>query len=268
MIIRATLVLLLTIGLTPAYAQITGEKINFRVCAEDKEQWPNYIGNSDKIDPVYPGLSYELIKATANELSLNFSLTRLPWKRCLELLEKGDYDGASDASFKEERRLHGRYPEKDGMIDKTRRIATIAYHLYRRKGSQVAWDGKTLTGATLVGAPIGYSVVSDLKAIGMAVDESSATMIDLGKLVNQRVDAVAALQPAADFILEREKTIFADVERIDPAFITKDYFMMISHQFYRARPKIAEALWTKLGELRVREGVRFLQKYHSMPGKS
>ncbi|CAK0759181.1 Transporter substrate-binding domain-containing protein [Azospirillaceae bacterium] len=236
------------------------EPLVLRIAYEDKEQFPNYLGASTAIDPDKPGVSVELVKMVGAALGLEIKLSRMPWPRCLSGLQKGEVDAIFNSSFKEERLINGAYPMKDGKLDSHRRITTISYFLYRQKGAAIGWDGKAFANLTgVIGAPLGYSIVGDLNKLGVKVEETPDTSGNFKKLRLGRLAGVAAQDVTADQILK--KGGFADIEKVAPSISTKDYFVMISHPFLEAHRDVAEAFWTKLGEIRDAKSEELVHRY-------
>lgn len=219
------------------------------IAYEDKQQFPNYLGNSTEIDPQKPGLHVELVQLTAKELGIELELVRLPWNRALASLQKGEVDGVFSGSFKEDRLEIGAYPMTGGQLDESRQIGTTSYSLYRVKGSSANWDGRAFSGLNgPIGAPAGYSIVDDLKKLGATVDESASTTQDLRKLSAGRIAAVAAQGVTADQLLLRPE--FANIERVEPPIVTKAYFLLLSHQLVARDPALADRIWETLARLR------------------
>lgn len=230
------------------------------IAFEDKQQFPNYLGNSAQIDPTKPGIHVELVKMTAAEIGVELELVRQPWKRALENLKKGEVDGVFSGSFSKDRLELGVYPMKGDAPDEDLRIGTTSYSLYRVKGSPVNWDGKNFSGLTgSISAPAGYSIVADLKKLNVPVDESSSTTQDLTMLKAGRIDAVAAQEVTADELLKKPE--YAKVEKVSPPIVTKSYFLLFSHQIAQKDPDLVKKFWTTLAKNRVAKAEELAAKY-------
>ena len=247
---------ILAISLT-AQAEIT-----FTVAYENKVQFPYYMGETAKVLAEKPGAAVELVKLIESKVpGLKVELKRYPWKRCLSELEQGNASGAFNASYKEKRLKFGAYPLKSGSVDTDRRLTTIAYHFYKKKGSEFSWNGKAASGATMsIGAPRGYSIVSDLKKLGLKVTEANSTKANLKKLIAGRVSAVALQEVTGDYFL-KDNAQFNDLEKVQPPLKTKPYYLMISNQFKAKHPKIAEQIWNAVAELREDKLQKLTEKY-------
>lgn len=232
-----------------------------RAAYEDKESQPYYMGDTAQIPTDRPGVSIELVRMAAQEAGLEVEFVRMPWVRCLKSLQKGDIDITFNASFKEERQENGVYPTVNGKPDPARRITALTYALYRLKDSPVSWNGKILAGLDgPVGVQSGYSIIEDLARMGIKTEEAQASITNFKKLSSKRIPAVAALQENGDAELASGE--FPNVEKVSPPLVTKDYFVMFSHQFYNAKRPVAERFWAKLAEVRDRELGRLYAKYN------
>jgi polar amino acid transport system substrate-binding protein len=219
-----------------------------RLVYSDVESFPIQMGNGEAIaDP--PGIVIELITQAAKELGLNIIIERRPNRRVLTELEDGTADGAFSYSFKEERLTNGQYPMKDGQLDTSRRLLTISYYIYKMKDSPLDWDGKQFINLDgIIGANAGYSIVDDLRNRGIEVEEAKTTEQNFEKLRLGRIVGYATQDITADRIVESGE--YGEIVKVPIPLVTKDYFLMFSHQFVEQHPDIAEQLWKKIGELR------------------
>jgi len=227
-----------------------------RAAYEDRALPPFYLGAES--DPQAPGVAVELVREAAKELGVQIEFVRMPWVRCLKSLQRGEVDLLFIGSFKEERLEAGRYPMVDGKPDSARRIATISYNLYRQKGSPVGYNGTAITGLEgPVGAPSGYSIIEDLQRQGVATEEAVDTTANFKKLSSKRIAAVATLETSGDILVKD----FPAIEKVMPPLVTKDYFVMVSHQLYDTKRDLAERLWRKIAEVRDHKGPALYAKY-------
>lgn len=245
---RSLLLSAAALTLTPARGQ---PPLVLRLAYQDTENEPYQLGNGAQIDAHRPGLAVELMRLAAERAGLKPRFERLPWRRALDHLRANEVDGVFGASFSVERQEIGVYPLREGVVDPSRRAYRNAYRLYARIDNAPSWDGKALTGLDgAVGAQRGYSVVSDLKALGAPVDEGLSLRGDFHKLMLGHIGAVAALEAAADAWLDRHPATARKVRKIGPPLSTKDYYLLLSKGFVAAHPRAAEAVWRAVAELR------------------
>lgn len=247
---------------TPAVAETT-----LHIAYEDKTQFPYYMGNTQKVLDS-PGAAVELVELLEERIpGLRIRFSRYPWKRCLAMLETNQVDGIFNASYRAERTRIGEYPRKNGEVDPSRRLTTISYHLYALPNADLGWNGKAFEDPELeIGAPLGYSIVEDLKDLGVSVTEVRSSTQSLELLTARRVDAVALQSVTADYLLSHNTDYGGDIVRIDPPLKTKPYYLMLSRQFKAENPELAEHIWNVIGKLREEKLEALAQPYLSEPG--
>ncbi len=229
-------------------------------CTEDKDQAPYVIGEGAKLKASNPGLSVEMVRMAAERAGATATISRAPWKRCLSLLEKGEVDGVFMGSFKKARMKLGAYPMAGGDADPSRRLTMSSYSLYRLKGTSPNWDGKAYSGIDgKVGAPLGYSIVKDLKKHGLKVEESKGTPTDFKKMVAKRVVAVAAQTTTGDQLLASGN--FPNIERVETHLVTKPYYVLLSNQLVGSNKDLADNFWKAIGDIRENEAKTIVKKY-------
>lgn len=234
--------------------------------SEDKHQYPHYLNDSPSFNQKKPGLSVDVLKSVAEKLGFEIKFIRMPWKRCLKGLENGTLDGIFNASYKKDRRQLGRYPEnKDGIIDTSRRLATTSYVIYYQNPKNLNWDGKTLaTSENIIGATLGYSVVSDLKKIGIQVDEGKDYRLNLDKILLGRIPASVELETATDNYLRQNQSKYIKLKKHKIPFKIKPYYLMLSYQFVRKDPELAEKIWDEIKKLRESPEYQELRKAYNL----
>ena len=237
--------------------------LELRLAYQDTENEPYQLGNGSQIDAQKPGLAVELMRLAAQRAGLAVRFERLPWKRALDHLRANEVDGVFGASFSAERQEFGHYPMREGQVDSSRRAYRNAYRLYALRDSQPQWDGRQLHGLSgPVGATRGYSVVAELRALGLSVDEGLTLRADFHKLQLGHVGAIAALEPAADAWLDRHPEAARRIVKLAPPVSQKDYYLLLSRGFVAQHPVAAEAVWNAIAALRAGpEWERLLQRY-------
>ena len=179
------------------------KNIPFRLCYENTEQFPYYLGDTSEILEKKPGVSIDLIRLATKDLGLSLEWQRAPWKRCLSFAKKGSVDAIFNASYKKDRLKIGRYPSKEGTVDKARRLTTLTYALYVSKHSNTHWNGHSFVNLHgPVGLPVGYSIITMLRSNGVEVIESVNTTEGFKMLANQQVAAFAAQTATGDSLLK------------------------------------------------------------------
>jgi len=254
-----SILLLLMAGLSvPLLAQ---EKLV--LSCEDKEEFPNFLGNSTDIDWKNPGIVPEMLKMVEKKVGVKFDFRRTAWKRALEVdLKDNITQGLFTASYKKEREEFGAYPMKDGKADVSKSFYTTTYVFYKAKNSAATWDGKELKNLKgNIGFPRGYSIGADLKDKGYGVEESDYALNDLKKIAAGRIEICAELEMQADNILENNPDLAAKIEKVALPIVNKPYYLMLSKQFISKNPALADKIWTAIGEVRESDYKKLLLKY-------
>jgi len=235
----------------------------FTVAFEDKAQFPYYMGNSSTVLADKPGATVELIQRLESKIpGLKVVFSRCPVKRCLNDLETGAVDALFNLSFKESRLAMGAYPWKDGSVDTDRKLTTINYSFYKKKGTDFAWDGQNTSGTVkTIGAPAGYSIVGDLKKMGLKVSEATSTKSNLKKLDAGRVSAVALQDTKGDIMIKAPE--FSSIEKVETPIKAKPYYLVLSNQFKAKDAAMAENIWNELAKLRDQEFDKITEKYYN-----
>jgi len=260
---RQRIALLFLLACAPGLAPAQPQQVTLRFVYVDTPLYPYYIGHGQLI-PDNPGVSIELVKLLEKKVpGLKVELARMPWKRCLLSLKQGSAD-ALVASFRPERQENGVYPTRpDGRPDPSRRMETHNYVLYKRKSSTLSWNGKRfdrVDGA--IGAPLGNSIVEDLRGHGVTVEESQSFVNNLRKLLAGRLAGVATLETVGDFQLGRSQ--YTEVVKMSPVLASKDYYLMFSHQFIDKHPRLANDIWKALAEIRTSYSTTLMFRYMKM----
>ncbi len=250
---------LLALGFAFLHQIAFAQSITLRFAYEVEEVFPYYMGSGETTPPD-PGVTPEMLRLLEKEVpGLRVELQRMPWKRCLVQLQDGEVD-ALVASFKPERMQAGVYPMKNAQPDAALAIDVRAFYLYKAADSALDWDGQQFTSlAGPIGAPLGYAIVEDLQKKGANVAQSRSTATDFQKLVLGRLAGVAAFERVGDFHMRKAKP--GTVLRVGTVLATKEYYLIVSHQFMRRHPALAPALWRGLARIRDRQADALFLKY-------
>lgn len=200
------------------------------------------------------GLNVEMMKIVGQKLGFTVEWKAFPWKRCLEMLKENQTDAVPGASFKEERKEIGKYPlTNKGELDNSRCMMVDGYSIYRLKGNDLDFDGKTFINLKgQIGAQRGYSVVETMKNMGITVDEGAkdtATLIM--KLEQGRIQGAVAQALRTSLFLKSNPELAAKIEKTaNPFTPDKPFFLMLSKAFCQKYPEFSEKIWDTVKEVR------------------
>ncbi|MDT9002040.1 transporter substrate-binding domain-containing protein [Paucibacter sp. APW11] len=225
------------------------------------DELPLYPWRSNEGHGLAPrGLDFLLIETAAQRLGLRLEIAAQPWKRCQIDLQRGQQDAALGMSFRAERLELGVFPMQDSEAqpDDALRMRRERYSFYKRSDQGLSWDGHRLIGAEgqplrdlVVGAQAGYSVVEQLRSLGLKVDDGTRSAeANLEKLLRGRVQAVALLAGEGDDLIKRDPRWSQSISRLDPPLVEKSYYLVFSRAFFAAQPQLARQLWAELARVR------------------
>ncbi|WP_448188237.1 substrate-binding periplasmic protein [Azospirillum sp. sgz301742] len=221
-----------------------GSAVRVRVVYEPKANPPRMLGEGTAIDWEKPGLTLELLRLVGARTGVQFAYERVPWKRGLFLIEANEADAIFHTSFVPERMDIMVYPMKGGQPDAGRAVFVQNYMLYKRAGTPVVWDGAALAGADVpVGATSNYSVVGDLKRLGVPVEVANTSEQSLDKLLSGRIAAYAGLEAMTDAVLAGNPAKYGKLVKLTPPLVSKPYHLTFSRGFYTEHRDVAERIW-------------------------
>ncbi|MGQ5522359.1 substrate-binding periplasmic protein [Chitinimonas sp. PSY-7] len=220
---------------------------------------PYYVGVGD-VSPDHPGVAVELAQLAAAKIGCAVTLKRLPTKRVMAETGMGKYDGAFLFSYSVERTAIFAFPMQGEMPDKSRRIATLSYSLYKLKGSPANWNGETFSGISgPIGVNMGWSIGKDIQALKVPVLESYTTQENFNQLRLGRIAAYATLDTVGDAAIQRAG--MNDIERLPTLISSKDYFIIFNNLYYQKNRERTEQFWTAIGNLRESTLQSLIKKY-------
>jgi len=207
----------------------SGMSLTLLLATDDTPGNPWIMGGGLHFQKDLPGIEIELYRHMAGQLGLELKMVRMPWKRCLFELKAGLLDGVFPASFKPERLEIGVFPFKNGKVDQTRKSRDSAYYLYRLKSSPVTWrDGKFVNLEQMprptIGAPLGWSIVEDLRRMNIDVLERPRPIELLEMLSKGGLAGVACLSTVADVYIVQAPTSSVRLKKCIHPFPRKPIF--------------------------------------------
>ncbi|GLR15123.1 hypothetical protein GCM10007907_39130 [Chitinimonas prasina] len=238
--------LLLAALLPVGMAQAADKPASINICTENEESYPWLLKDR-------PGLNMIMMRQVEKQLGTKIEIKTLPWKRCMEEVKAGTMDGLFKISFKADRMDIGHYPMTGDKPDSSKRMLDDSYSLYRLKGGKLEWDGKAIKNAdgAAIGAQAGFSIVDQLKGLGVRVDDGTRSADDnLQKLVNGRVAGVALQTLEGDISIASKPELAAKLEKVSPPLVVKPYFLMLSKPFVAKYPAFATQVWDTVAAVR------------------
>jgi len=116
------------------------------------------------------GMHVDIVTTALTNLGHQPVFTPMAWKECLAKTGIGAYDALVSGSYKEKRALSLIYPPDAATAQKSKwRIMQVEYVLVTPAAHSYEFKGDVKTLPTPVRAPLGYSIVDDLRAKGLKV---------------------------------------------------------------------------------------------------
>ncbi|MEJ2794177.1 transporter substrate-binding domain-containing protein [Iodobacter sp. LRB] len=216
------------------------------LCHEEEDSYPWILKDRR-------GLDLMLLDKVAKKLDIKFKMLPLPWVRCLHELKNNHVDGAFKLSFSSDRLALGQYPMLEDKPDIALRLHSDSYSLYKIKGSAVKWNGEKIShlNGGVIGAQTGFTIISQLKELGVPVDDQSRSAeVNFKKLIAGRLTAVALHTNEGDMELSLNADFSKQIERVLPPLIEKNYYLVLSHHFYQNNTSLSQQIWLTLAKVR------------------
>lgn len=220
---------------------------NLNIAYSDVASPPHLMGDGLAI-PGQPGIAVELVQLAADAIHCSVKWQRLPNRRVQRDMEMGLLDAMLMFSYNDERAAYAVYPMKNGKPDGRLRLAELRYHVYVADNSPLVWNGKQFDPQPVtVGVNSGYSILAELRKMGLVVEEARSTEQNFQKLRLGRIDAYVMQDAPADLLIETMN--IRGVHKLPIPLSAKDYFLPFSKAFYSNTPEPAERMWEQIGKL-------------------
>ncbi|MEO2267272.1 hypothetical protein V1358_08170 [Pseudoalteromonas sp. YIC-656] len=223
--------------------------LDIRLCYEDKEVIPFYLGEGEQVPSNNPGANIDILYALEKKSDVKFSFVRRPWMRCWEMLERQEAD-AVIASFRGHRIDQLNYPMKDGKLDTSRSLAQVGncfigtqlFHEYWRK--KHVTENQPLS----VAVPNGYAIAEKLESEPLLLHTVFSPKDGYRLLKNDRVHAVMGVCQVNGRNVYADQSGIEGVSPIYPPFEQLHGYIAVTPQFYKMHQPRIEALWDSVAE--------------------
>jgi polar amino acid transport system substrate-binding protein len=245
-----------------------GQKIT--ICSDNNFWYPFTFSKDNQA----AGLHIDIIAAALKNLGFEATFTPVPWKRCLDDAKAGSVDAIATASYKDERAVFLNYPE-GAATDATSpwRVTQVEYVAITPTTDSAgapnayvfAGDLKTLPNP--VRAPIGYSIIDDLKKAGLMVDEAQTAEANFKKLMRDKTGALVDLIDVAKHFQALPE--FSGKFTVQPKPITSKSYYFVFTKAGHISAEDSKKIWSEIA--RIRDDAKLfseiLSKYTSTVGK-
>ncbi len=222
------------------------QKVTINIVTDQAYWYPFIYSQND----LAKGIHIDIVKKALLKLNYIPKFYPKPWKRCLRDIKKGSYDGIVSASCKPERAEYLIYPEDAKNLTKSLwRITQVEYIAITYFNSSYIFNGDVKSLPLPVRAPLGYSIVDDLKAAGIHVLEAPDTIDCARQLIkSKRGSFITHPQNAIGILYDNQ---FKGKLKIHPQPIkSKSYFMAFSIRNQKFDRKIIMEIWNEIVKVR------------------
>lgn len=198
------------------------------------------------------GIAGRLARAAASAAGFAVELHTVPILRCRALLATGELHAFPMTPRTAELAAIARFPERNGMPDKSRASAVARLVAFRRVGSRVDWDGERFTGLDRpVLVPSTRVRLLDLvKAAGAPIDSSASSLeLNFAKLLAGRGDAAVGFDGEGQVLMALSQ--FAGKIEMVPLALGEDaFYLAVDRAFYASHKDQVEAMWNQIARLK------------------
>jgi len=195
------------------------------------------------------GMHVDIVAKALVNLGHQPVFTPLAWKDCLAKTAIGAFDAVVSASYKEKRAQSLVYPPDAATAEKSKwRIMQVEYVLVTPAASSYEYDGDIKTLPTPVRAPLGYSIVDDLRAKGLKVitNNTSRNLKSINRL--QKGCVITPPENAARLIKALE---LGDRLKIHAKPVkSKSYFILFSKKATNFSQAEIQKIWDEIARIR------------------
>ncbi len=216
-----------------------------RLCQESDAEDPDlpvFTVNNES----FHGEHAAIVAHALGQLNQAFSLVRLPWRRCMSLVENGVFDGVVGMGWSPERHDKFMFPQTANQLaDEAIRLSYTNYPVYVLAGSALAWDGITFSNIKSgIAAPKGFLVAKQLKALGVLQETDVGVDLGLSLLKKQRIDAVVLSEIVGDRMLANEGS--GSIKKLDQPFYRQAVFLVFSLKQQTLDAEKIQAVWQQI----------------------
>jgi len=219
-----------------------GQTREIRLCMTEREFLPI---NSPNFEAPGQYLARQAIERQGDKALF----VGLPWRRCIEGLRHGEYDGALGMAETESFLTFMRFPEANGKADTSKALGNLVYVAARLKGAAAGWDGEQLIGLR---QPVIYNAPSLVLAdkmhrLGAGNPNSSLSEEQmLSMLVAGRADLAVGRRNVFEALVAGDA--FRDrIEILSVPFVDATSYLAFSEVFATRTPGFAERVWDEIG---------------------
>ncbi len=240
---KILLLIILVLGITP-FGSLHAETINI---GTDASRWYPYTYEENG---EAKGIHIDMVREVMKNLGHTAVFTPLPWKRCLKLTEVGEFNAIVSASYKPKRAEYLRYPPDAASSSKSKwRTTQVEYVVVSYANSKYVFEGDLATLPRPVRAPLGYSIVDDLKAKGINV-VTAPNFTDNMRALIQSKRGVVITPPLNAEVMHKDPRFSEQFRVHETPVASKSYYMPFSKKNSGISEQEMGRIWEEIARLR------------------
>ena len=187
-----------------------------------------------------------VVSDALDSLAMPYQLQRLPWRRCLAAVSRGELDGAIGVGWTAERDSAYHFPRSQLELDPSKRLLHLNYSIYTRYDSPLQWDGQQLTGIQHgLAAPKGYVAEQRLQQLGVWRELDTALDSGIDLVLKHRLDGYVLPDEVAAAQLKGHSE--ADkIRKLEPRFMAQPLYLVLSRKSSKLDGERRAQLWQQI----------------------
>ncbi|WP_019613494.1 substrate-binding periplasmic protein [Psychromonas ossibalaenae] len=228
------------------YTNLVFAQVQLKICT-DASTWYPFTFEKDGISK---GIHIDLVKQACEKLNWRCSFKPLPWKRCLQESFQGKYDAIVSASYTGQRAKHLYYPEiiVPGVKKSKWRITQLEYIVVTHPSLKYKFTGDLSTLPKPIRAPLGYSIVDDLREKGIEVLTDQKAETNFIKVIKAKRGSIISPHGTAKLLIDKFN-LDASTQIHEKPIASKSYFMPFSKKT-KALQKQRIEIWKTIISIR------------------
>lgn len=226
------------------FTSIPASAASLKLCQESVAEDP-FLREFTIHGEAYFGQHAAIVAHALQQMGIKFSLSRLPWKRCVSGVTTGVYDGVVGIGWSQERGHKLIFPMAENAVNESSRLYFVRYPIYVQSENPLVWDGSKFEHVKHgLAAPKGYLVEEKLKRLNVLQQTDAGVDVGISLLRNGRVDGVVLSEEVGDRMILEESV--KDIKKLDVIFYQQPIFLAFSHSQRKLTADDIQRVWMQL----------------------
>lgn len=196
------------------------------------------------------GIHIDIAKKALTNLGYLPNFEPLPWKRCFKEAEAGHVDAIVSASYNAERARFLHYPADATSSGRSKwRIMQVEYVVITVRNTEFTLSGDIKKLPLPVRAPLGYSIIANLKAEGIEVVTAPDVRQCVEQLINGGKGSVVTAKENAEHLSTKD-TYKGKILIHSTPITSKSYYMVFSKKSSAINATEINSIWQEIHTLR------------------